>query len=55
MSTTLTRTQQIRVGRAREFLAATMTGEPAFDLGAAKEHMRRLLEIIDGLTGGGAS
>ena len=52
MSITLTPTQQRRVTRAREFLAATMSDEPAFDLGAAKQHMRYLLEIIDDLTGG---
>ena len=47
----LTPTQQGRVDRAREFLTAAASGEPAFDLGAAKQHMRYLLEVIDGLTG----
>jgi hypothetical protein len=51
MSITLTPTQQRRVVRAREFLAATRTNEPAYDLGQARQHMRYLLEIIGQLTG----
>jgi hypothetical protein len=51
-SSTLTPAHQNRVTRAREFLAATMTDEPAFDLGAAKQHMRYLLEVIADLTDG---
>lgn len=51
MSTNLTPTQQDHVTRARQFLIAPISAQPAYDVGRAVEHMNRLLEIIDDLTG----
>ena len=53
--TTLTPTQQRRVASAREFLTIPTSGEPAGDLGQAKQHLRFLLKVIAELTGDGAS
>ena len=49
--TTLTPTQQRRVASAREFLTIPTSGEPAGDLGEAKQHLRFLLKVIAELTG----
>ena len=61
MSTTLTRTQQGTVERARLFHTKTAdqgrgrTSDPvrtdAYNLGAALSHIQLLLEVIDELTG----
>jgi hypothetical protein len=51
MSTTLTPTQQIHVARAEQFLGEDLQPPAAFSLGAAVEHIRRLLAIIGDLTG----
>src|SRR5213079_3413540 len=52
--TDLTPTQQIHVSQAERFLGDDVDlTEPSYSLGAALEHIRRLLDVIGDLTSGG--